>query len=140
MGCDGHLWRHQTDLVKRLRDQAKDGTLAEVMQLPVLLWRVKTESSSLLRSRREVGSGDYSNPEDYGGYGEEYDEYEDEENEEDGEDSQVQPTFMPDTNSPRGNIASEHPHRHHHGEDSIDWNVSIPQKGREIKGIATIRF
>ena len=126
VGCDGHLWRHQTDLVKRLRDQAKDGTLAEVMQLPVLLWRVKTESSSLLRSRREVGSGDYSNPEDYGGYGDEYDEYEDEENEEneeDGEDSQVQPTFMPDTNSPRGNIVSEHPHRHHHGEGSIDWNT-----------------
>lgn len=126
VGCDGHLWYHQSDLVKRLREQARDGTLAEVMQLPVLLWRVKTESSSLLRSRREAGSGDYGNPEDYGGYDENYDddgEYEEEDGE-DGDDSQVQPTFVPESNAPRGNIIPEHPHRHHHGEESLDWNVS----------------
>ncbi|OAD62671.1 Dystroglycan [Eufriesea mexicana] len=123
VGCDGHLWKHQTDLVKHLREQAKDGTLAEVMQLPVLLWRVKTESSLLLRNRREAGSGDY-NTDDYDGYDDDYeDEFEDgEEDGEDGDDSLVQPTFIPDTNSPRGNVA-EHPHRHHHGEEPIDWNT-----------------
>ncbi|XP_031833373.2 uncharacterized protein LOC116427319 isoform X3 [Nomia melanderi] len=123
VGCDGHLWYHQSDLVKRLREQARDGTLAEVMQLPVLLWRVKTESSSLLRNRREAGSGDYSNPEDYGGYDDNYDdgEYE-EEDAEDGDDSQVLPTFVPEPNLPRGN-SPEHPHRHHHGEESVARNV-----------------
>lgn len=112
-------------MVKHLREQAKDGTLAEVMQLPVLLWRVKTESSLLLRNRREAGSGDYSNPDDYGGYDDYDDQYEDgEEYGEDGDDLQVQPTIMPETNSARGNTGSEHPHRHHHGEEPIDWNVS----------------
>lgn len=111
--------------MKHLREQAKDGTLAEVMQLPVLLWRVKTESSLLLRNRREAGSGDY-NTDDYDGYDEDYDdEFEDGEVDgEDGDDSLVQPTFMPDTNSPRGNVA-EHPHRHHHGEEPIDLDVSF---------------
>mgnify|MGYP004573080947 CR=1 FL=1 len=114
--------------MKHLREQAKDGTLAEVMQLPVLLWRVKTESSLLLRNRRESGSGHYSNP-DYDNYDDDYDiEYDGEEGEdgedgEDGDDSQVPPTFMPETNSPKAN-APEHPHRHHHGEEPIDWNVS----------------
>ncbi|KZC06723.1 PREDICTED: dystroglycan-like [Dufourea novaeangliae] len=122
VGCEGHLWRHQTDLVKRLREQAKDGTLAEVMQLPVLLWRVKTESSSLLRNRREAGSGDYNSPDDYGGY-EDYEGEYDEDGGEDGDDSQVQPTFVPDTNAPRGNLGPEHPHRHHHGEESVDRNT-----------------
>ncbi|XP_026675143.1 dystroglycan isoform X2 [Ceratina calcarata] len=123
VGCDGHLWRHQTDLVRQLREQAKDGTLAEVMQLPVLLWRVKTESSLLLRSRREAGSGD-SNPDDYDGYDADYDDY-DEEDDEDGDDLQVPPTIMPDmsTNGARGSSGQEHPHRHHHGEESIDWNT-----------------
>ncbi|XP_076283957.1 uncharacterized protein LOC143210714 isoform X4 [Lasioglossum baleicum] len=114
VGCDGHLWSHQTDLVRRLRKQAKDGTLAEVMQLPVLMWRVKTESSSLLRNRRETGSGDYDPDDGYdeNNYDEEYDEEYDEKGD-DGDDLHLQPTIVPDT---------EHPHRHHHGEEGIDWN------------------
>ncbi|XP_076637441.1 uncharacterized protein LOC143349794 isoform X2 [Colletes latitarsis] len=121
VGCDDHLWRHQTDLVKRLRDQARDGTLAEVMQHPVLLWRVKTDMSPLSRNRRDVGSGNF----EYEEYDEDYnDEYDDDEKDsEDDEDSQVQPTFMPETNSPRESLGSEHPHRHHHGEESINWNT-----------------
>ncbi|KAG7203038.1 hypothetical protein KM043_010163 [Ampulex compressa] len=126
VGCDGHLWKHQTDLVKQLREQAKDGTLAEVLQLPVLSWHVRTDSSPLSRNRREVGSGDYGDVEDYGQYGEDYDDedYEDgEEDDADNEDPQVQPTYVPDTNSPRGNTFPEHPHRHHHGEETINWNT-----------------
>ncbi|XP_012153969.1 uncharacterized protein LOC100881230 isoform X3 [Megachile rotundata] len=126
VGCDGRLWKHQTDLVNRLREQAKDGTLAEVMQLPVLLWRVKTESSYLLRNRRETGSGNYEgNPDDYSNYDDDYDDdYDDGEgNDEDGEDSPVQPTIVPETSVPRGSLGPEHPHRHHHGEETIDWNT-----------------
>lgn len=139
VGCDGHLWRHQTDLVKRLREQAKDGTLAEVMQHPVLMWRVKTDSVSLVRSRRKAGSGlGPGNPPsgEYDNYDDDYEDYEDGEEDgedgeedgedgEDGEDSQVQPTFVPETNSPRENFGPEHPHRHHHGEEPIDWNTEV---------------
>lgn len=130
VGCDGHVWRHQTELIKQLREQAKDGTLAEVLQLPVMLWHVKTDSSSFLRSRREVGSGDYDNSDDY----DNYDDYEDgdyedggeerEDDNDDNEDPQVQPTIIPDFTGARGNTVPEHPHRHHHGEETIDWDVS----------------
>ncbi|XP_046492349.1 dystroglycan 1 isoform X3 [Neodiprion pinetum] len=130
VGCDGRLWHHQTDLVNQLRDQARDGTLAEVLEQPVLLWRVKTDSSSLLRNRRDTGSGDYTDPDYY----EQYDDYEDEEDivdennpinggdvegdDEDGDDNE------PITEQP--NIAVSkmlvdefgRPHRHHHGEKS----------------------
>ncbi|XP_046628193.1 dystroglycan 1 isoform X3 [Neodiprion virginianus] len=131
VGCDGRLWHHQTDLVNQLRDQARDGTLAEVLEQPVLHWRVKTDSSSLLRNRRDTGSGDYNTDPDY--Y-EQYDDYEDEEDivdennpinggdvegdDEDGDDNE------PITEQP--NIAVSkmlvdefgRPHRHHHGEKS----------------------
>ncbi|XP_046746458.1 dystroglycan 1-like isoform X4 [Diprion similis] len=131
VGCDGRLWHHQTDLVNQLREQAKDGTLAEVLELPVLLWRVKTDSSSLLRNRRETGSGDYDADADY--Y-DQYADYEDEDDidnennpidggdaegdDEDGDDNE------PITEQP--NIAVSkmlvdeygRPHRHHHGEKS----------------------
>ncbi|RLU24041.1 hypothetical protein DMN91_004250 [Ooceraea biroi] len=116
VGCEGRLWKHQAELVKQLREQAKDGTLAEVLQLPVISWRVKTDSSPFLRNRREVGSGDYGS-EDYGGYDEDYDGDYDEEGDEEGEDedSRVQvTTFIPDLKT------SEHPHRHHHGEGTVD--------------------
>ncbi|XP_046836948.1 dystroglycan 1-like isoform X4 [Vespa crabro] len=123
VGCDGHLWRHQTNLVKQLRDQAKDGTLAEVLQLPVLLWRVKTDSTFLSRSRREAGSGDFD-ADDYEGYDYDDDEYgEDEDGGDDNEaitEPPLQPSFVPNVNS-RGNTEwLEHPHRHHHGEETLD--------------------
>ncbi|XP_012219868.1 dystroglycan 1 isoform X2 [Linepithema humile] len=106
VGCDGHLWKHQTQLMKQLRKQAKDGTLAEVLQLPVLLWRVRTDSSLFLRNRREAGSGDYGNSDDYG-YDDDYDGDYDEDDEDGETDNEDTPT--------------EHPHRHHHGEETIDW-------------------
>lgn len=101
--------------------------MAEVLQLPVMLWRVKMDSSSFLRNRREVGSGDYDNSDDYEGYDEDYDgDYEDggEEREDDNEDPQVKPTYVPDFSGTRGNTVPEHPHRHHHGEGTIDLDVS----------------
>ncbi|XP_015597987.1 dystroglycan isoform X2 [Cephus cinctus] len=127
VGCDGHLWRHQADLVKQLREQARDGTIAEVLQLPVLLWHIKTDSSSLLRSRRDIGSGDYGNTDDYEAY-DEYDDYGDGQGEDDDENETI--TELPEekllhvyeANEP-AEAEAEHPHRHHHGEESIDWKV-----------------
>ncbi|XP_035724746.1 dystroglycan-like isoform X4 [Vespa mandarinia] len=131
VGCDGHLWRHQTNLVKQLRDQAKDGTLAEVLQLPVLLWRVKTDSTFLSRSRRDAGSGDFD-VDDYEGYDYDDDEYgEDEDGGDDNEaitEPPLQPSFVPNVNS-RGNTEwLEHPHRHHHGEETLD----LGQQNEEV--------
>lgn len=103
--------------MKQLREQAKDGTLAEVLQLPVISWHVKTDSNPVLRNRRETGSGDWSdgNDGDYG-YDDDYeDNYDDEEGEEtDDNNEQIQPTYLPE----------HHPHRHHHGEETIGWKVS----------------
>jgi hypothetical protein len=41
-------------LVQQLKQQARDGTLSEVLQQPVVGWHVKTEASSAHRERREV--------------------------------------------------------------------------------------
>jgi hypothetical protein len=68
VGCDGHLWKQHMQLVQRLKQQARDGTLSEVLQQPVVGWHVKTEASSAHRERREVpvskqiilGEGDYN--------------------------------------------------------------------------------
>lgn len=81
---------------------------------------MRTDSSPSLRNRREAGSGDYGD-----GYDDNYDDnyedneddYDGEEGEDDNEDSRVPPTYVPDMKIP------EHPHRHHHGEETIDWKV-----------------
>jgi hypothetical protein len=54
VGCDGHLWKQHMQLVQQLKQQARDGTLSEVLQQPVVGWHVKTEASSAHRERREV--------------------------------------------------------------------------------------
>lgn len=115
------MWKHQAELLKQLREQAEDGTLAEVLQLPVISWRVRTDSSLSLRNRREVGSGNYGDADGYDddNYEDEYEtgeDYDGEEGEDDNEDSRVPPTYMPNV--------PEHPHRHHHGEETIDWKVN----------------
>ncbi|XP_066592319.1 dystroglycan 1 isoform X2 [Prorops nasuta] len=143
VGCDGTFWHHQTELVKQLREQAKDGTLAEVLQLPVLLWRVKTDENSFLRNRREAGSGDFAD--DYeDAYDDNYDDnYGDDDLDEgpvedDEEDvtskPPVSPSFVPngnegrDNNEARENNEAEHRHRHRHGQGSLDWNMEIDEK------------
>jgi hypothetical protein len=40
-------------LVQQLKQQARDGTLSEVLQQPIVGWHVKTEASAH-RERREV--------------------------------------------------------------------------------------
>ncbi|KAJ8916352.1 hypothetical protein NQ315_005049 [Exocentrus adspersus] len=79
VGCDGQLWPSITPIIHQLKAQAKDGTITEVLRLPLIGWRVKTETKPVLRSKRQAastvddyGSGDYDDDDEY------YDEYEDE--------------------------------------------------------------
>ncbi|XP_059060909.1 dystroglycan 1 isoform X3 [Achroia grisella] len=70
VGCKNKVWpRHQV-LVAGLREQARDGSLAHVLQLPVLGWRLAAAAAP--RRKRQLklpeGSGgfDYDNEDDGG--------------------------------------------------------------------------
>lgn len=123
------MWADHGELLKKIKREARDGTLAEVLQLPVFLWRVETDTSDLLRNRREAGSGDYGNTNDND---EDYDEtYDYDESYDDGDDNEgvtVLPpkSIVPSASEPRGaeESESEHPHRHHHGEETIKIKVN----------------
>ena len=124
MGCDGHFWPHEIDTIKQIPEQARDGTLSEVMELPVYQWRVRTEpSTDYTRSRRQTaGSGDgiLTDSED------DDDEYDDNDYEEeeydDGNEGITETPQEPKQKSmvhPPEPPIDEHPHRHHHGEGNI---------------------
>ncbi|XP_015119139.1 myb-like protein U isoform X2 [Diachasma alloeum] len=151
VGCDDHLWKNQSDILEQLRYQAKNGTLSKVVQLPVLLWRVKTDTSDLLRNRRETGSGDYGNNDDENDddYDENYDydgedSFNDPDNERDNTDdndndneaiTEIPPrAHVPSASEPKGFLPSEteHPHRHHHGQETVDWETEERVKFDEI--------
>ncbi|KAF5283842.1 hypothetical protein FQA39_LY04662 [Lamprigera yunnana] len=141
VGCEGRLWLNSAPIVHQLKQQARDGTISEVIRLPLIGWRVKTESRSLLREKRSddgnnrksfdiqligffLGSGDY----------EEYYEYEDyDEPDKDTDENMVTTPTTPvlqNTHSSRNvqeipdrtqevamtTTGESHPHRHHHGE------------------------
>ncbi|CAG9766176.1 unnamed protein product [Ceutorhynchus assimilis] len=146
VGCDGRLWDSTAPIVHNLKQQARDGTIAEVLGLPLIGWRVKTETKPILRSKRQAvddyGSGDYDDD-----YYDEYDEYNDEDDLGDVESNPptskkttalpTQPAIAPKsttiasvTASTTTVATSTHPHRHHHGEikpnedlDSADFDV-----------------
>ncbi|XP_057333424.1 dystroglycan 1-like isoform X2 [Microplitis mediator] len=135
VGCDGHLWKHQAELLKQIKKQARDKTLAKTIQLPVLLWRVKTYSNDLIRSRREAGSGDYArhnnrnnnnnnnnndNDDDYDDENYDYDESydEDRDDRDDPEDNEPITTLPPRPISGFESREELHPHRHHHGQET----------------------
>ncbi|XP_060805473.1 dystroglycan 1 isoform X1 [Amyelois transitella] len=84
VGCNDKLWSRHKVLVAGLREQSRDGTLAHVLRLPVLGWRllaVKPAPRHKRQSIYEEGSGqydDYDNEEDpadadYSGYDEDKD-------------------------------------------------------------------
>jgi len=56
VGCDGKIWAEQTKIVDRLKQQASDGTLAEVLRWPVIGWYIKTEHSTYLMRDQAVVS------------------------------------------------------------------------------------
>ncbi|CAG9821358.1 unnamed protein product [Phaedon cochleariae] len=91
VGCDGRLRVATAPTVRQLKRQARDGTISEVAGLPLIGWRVKTETREVVgtnrekrdvktsREKREVwvpadedgdGSGDYDEEDEY------YDDYE----------------------------------------------------------------
>lgn len=133
VGCDGRLWMFTTSVVHQLKQQAKDGTISEVMRLPLIGWRVKTQKFKMRSKRQAVedyGSGDNYDEyeyENYDNYNEEYD------NEDDVKSSSPSSTSTTTTTTTTTTTAapttsstmtSTHPHRHHHGEikntDDID--------------------
>lgn len=59
MGCEGRLWETTAPLVHNLKQQARDGTIAEVLRLPLIGWRVKTETKPVLRNKRQAAVDDY---------------------------------------------------------------------------------
>ncbi|KAF7273649.1 hypothetical protein GWI33_013649, partial [Rhynchophorus ferrugineus] len=79
VGCEGRLWETTASMVHALKQEARDGTIAEVLRLPILGWRVKTEAKAMTRKKRQMvddyGSGDY----DEENYDDNYEEYDDSE-------------------------------------------------------------
>ncbi|XP_030766797.1 dystroglycan [Sitophilus oryzae] len=158
VGCDGRLWEASAGMVQSLKQQARDGTIAEVLRFPLLGWRVKTEPRELLRKRRQAavedyGSGDYD--EDY--YGEYDDDY-DEDNLGDLETNPPIPkvpvtlparpttpstttttTGAPTTSTSTTVPSSTHPHRHHHGEvkPSEEYSPIVPADDDEEENYLT---
>lgn len=44
VGCDGRLRTDALPVVHQLKEQARDGTISEVLQLPLIGWRLRTEN------------------------------------------------------------------------------------------------
>lgn len=135
VGCDGRLWDTVEPVVDNLKQQSRDGTIAEVLRLPLIGWRVKTETKPDLRKKRQAaddfGSGDYGdNDGDY--YDEEdYDAYDEDLGDvESNPPASNKPVAIPaktttsststtsttTTTTTTTVPSSTHPHRHHHGE------------------------
>lgn len=63
VGCENQVWPQQTNIVEDLKQQARDGTLAEVLLWPVVGWHIKADNSYANRGRREAseaGSGNFA--------------------------------------------------------------------------------
>lgn len=54
VGCDGRLWMSTAPMVQQLKKQARDGTISEILRLPLIGWRVKTESKDISRMKRDI--------------------------------------------------------------------------------------
>nr|CAD7400178.1 unnamed protein product [Timema cristinae] len=115
VGCHGLVGDHQAAILDLLKSQARDGTLAEVLQQPVVGWYVATEPSLPRRDRRDLGQSGSGDGEDYEYDDEDYGEGEVVESETEAvPESRVIPT-MSSPAFPAPTI-TDHPHRHHHGE------------------------
>lgn len=54
IGCNNAIWKKYESLVTQIKEQALDGTLSEVLSLPLLGWRVISRANTLDRGRRET--------------------------------------------------------------------------------------
>ncbi|XP_069361367.1 dystroglycan 1 isoform X3 [Maniola hyperantus] len=111
VGCGEKLWSRHKVLVAGLREQSRDGTLQQLLNLPVLGWRligVKPLPRLKRQSPIDEGSGAYET------YDDEYDADYSGDDEDDNDDYQIdgnpEPVNVEEPPNP------PHPHRHHHGQ------------------------
>ncbi|XP_044746043.1 uncharacterized protein LOC123307700 isoform X2 [Coccinella septempunctata] len=136
IGCDGRIFPQYTAILHQLNHQAIEGTISEVIRLPIVGWKIKVYHNVAVRERRQAleqipdgENGEYD--------GEYYDDYEDSENYEEDlgvtthtseffeaarSPTIVNPTVSSVKKSEKNNV---HPHRHHHGEAKEDGNMPI---------------
>ncbi|CAH2239119.1 jg10407 [Pararge aegeria aegeria] len=141
VGCGEKLWSRHKVLVAGLREQSRDGTLQQLLNLPVLGWRligIKPLPRLKRQSPLDEGSGGYDTYD--GDYDADYSG--DDEDEDDEYNTQIDGEAVPVNVSSKDNIASTkkehkggstnvvctarrqveeppnlpHPHRHHHGQ------------------------
>ncbi|XP_014256303.1 dystroglycan isoform X2 [Cimex lectularius] len=62
VGCNGKIWNKLKHLVANVKVAAKDGTLAEVIQRPVIGWKLVKEESDF-RKRRQINGKPHSHDE-----------------------------------------------------------------------------
>lgn len=131
-GCNERFWKNEEKLMYQSPEQIK--ILSKVLQLPVIPWQKKVDTSKTFeRNRRDTGSGDSLNGQEYDGYDDDNENYdddydEDEDEDEDGNKETVtennvnvhSPHVSSSTRLLNTEVESEHPHRHHHGEETID--------------------
>ncbi|XP_043463700.1 dystroglycan isoform X3 [Leptopilina heterotoma] len=129
-GCDERFWKNQEELMYQSPEQIK--ILSKVLQLPVIPWQKKIDTSkSFERNRRDTGSGDSLNGQEYDGYDDDNENYDDDYDEDEDEDSNKEtvtennvnvhsPPHVSSSTRLNTEVESEHPHRHHHGEETID--------------------
>ncbi|XP_050550674.1 dystroglycan 1 isoform X4 [Spodoptera frugiperda] len=121
VGCGQKLWNHHKVLVAGLREQARDGTLAHVLRLPVIGWRLQSIQPTPRIKRQLEGSGggiydaEYDGEDDDADADADYSGYDDNDDEDGYANNDVGITNLvappPPAPSP-----GPHPHRHHHGE------------------------
>jgi len=131
IGCNGKVLPKYSSQVQQIKHDAYDGTLAEVLQLPIVGWHLSLSSTgSPFRHRRQiVGSGDSENDtEDVDGDGEgDFDVLLPDPGETTPDEVTPETRIVPIAASP---VFSEppptsvtpqevHPHRHHHGEMDV---------------------
>ncbi|GJQ66324.1 Dg [Trypoxylus dichotomus] len=143
VGCEGRLWPNTNSMVHQLKNQARDGTISEVLGLPLIGWRVKTENRFNNRDKRQIdGSGDDilsssgDGNDDY--YYDNYYDYDVNDNdridpiETPSPTTKITPTTAAAATTTPSTVTSSttlqttpltsetHPHRHHHGESKTD--------------------
>nr|XP_049701151.1 dystroglycan 1 isoform X1 [Helicoverpa armigera]XP_049701152.1 dystroglycan 1 isoform X1 [Helicoverpa armigera]XP_049701153.1 dystroglycan 1 isoform X1 [Helicoverpa armigera]XP_049701155.1 dystroglycan 1 isoform X1 [Helicoverpa armigera] len=117
VGCGNKLWNHHKVLVAGLREQARDGTLAHVVRLPVIGWRLLAVQPAPRIKRQLEGSGgnsydaEYDNEDDDADADADYSGYDDGIDDEDGFANHDVGADVVDPLTP-----APHPHRHHHGD------------------------
>ncbi|XP_026677976.1 dystroglycan-like [Diaphorina citri] len=96
VGCEGEIWAEKMPQVERMKHIARDGTLSEVLQLPVMGWHI-INNINPFRERRDI-MNDGTRTSDEDGVGEEEDEEED-------------PDAIPITTTKKSILGHRHRHR-----------------------------